>query len=83
MAVKIRFTHIGKKHMPVYRIVAIDERKRRDGAALENLGTYNPLTHQIVQFHKDRVDFWISQGAVITDSVKKVYKQFISQQSAA
>ena len=82
MAVKIRFSRIGKKHMPIYRIVAIDERKKRDGAALEDLGTYFPLDHKIVQFHKDRIDLWISKGAIITDGVKKVYKQFISQQPA-
>ena len=35
MAVKIRFSRIGKKHAPVYRIVAIDSRRKRDGKYLE------------------------------------------------
>lgn len=72
MAVKIRFTRIGKKHAPVYRIVATDSRRKRDGKCLENLGTYNPMTKEIVQFHADRIDYWISVGAVVTDSVQRL-----------
>lgn len=74
MAVKIRFSRVGKKKAPVYRIVAIDSRKKRDGAYLENLGTYDATKGQVVQFHKDRIDYWLSQGAIATDSVKKVIK---------
>lgn len=72
MAVKIRFTRIGKKHAPVYRIVATDSRRKRDGKCLENLGTYNPMTKEIVQFHADRIDYWISVGAIVTDSVQRL-----------
>jgi len=72
MAVKIRFTRIGKKHAPVYRIVATDSRRKRDGKFLENLGTYNPMTKEIVQFHADRIAYWISVGAIVTDSVQRL-----------
>ncbi len=72
MAVKIRFARIGKKHAPVYRIVAIDSRRKRDGKYLENLGTYNPMTKQIIQFHVERIQHWISVGAVVTDSVQRL-----------
>lgn len=74
MAVKIRFTRIGKKHAPVYRIVAIDSRKKRDGKCLENLGTYNPMTKDIVQFHEERINYWISVGAIVTDGVARLIK---------
>jgi small subunit ribosomal protein S16 len=74
MAVKIRFTRMGKKHAPVYRIVAIDSRKKRDGEYLENLGTYNPLTKDIVQWHEDRIAYWESKGAIVTDAVKRLQK---------
>ena len=74
MAVKIRFCRIGKKHAPVYRIVATDSRKKRDGKYLENLGTYNPKTKEIVQFHDDRLEYWVSVGAIVTDSVKRLVK---------
>ncbi len=74
MAVKIRLARIGKIHAPLYRIVAIDSRKKRDGEALDILGTYNPLTGDIVQFHNDRINEWIAKGAVVTDAVKKLQK---------
>jgi small subunit ribosomal protein S16 len=74
MAVKIRFARIGKKHAPIYRIVAIDSQRKRDGKFLENLGTYNPKTKQIVQLHEDRVAYWMSVGAIPTDVVARLIK---------
>jgi small subunit ribosomal protein S16 len=74
MSVKIRLSRIGKIHAPVYRIVAIDSRKKRDGEALDILGTYNPITGQLIQFHQDRVEQWVSKGAIISDAVKKIQK---------
>lgn len=78
MAVKIRLSRIGSKNAPCYRIVAVDSRKKRDGAFLENLGTYNPIKGGLVQFHADRIDHWISQGAQPSLTVlrlKKLYKK--------
>lgn len=76
MSVKIRLSRIGKKHAPFYRIVAIDSRKKRDGASLEILGTYNPLKGELIQFHNDRINDWISKGAVPTDAVKKLQRVY-------
>ena len=76
MSVKIRLARIGKKHAPYYRIVAIDSRKKRDGASLEILGTYNPLKGELVQFHNDRIEDWISKGAIPTDAVRKLQKMY-------
>ncbi|MGE0207337.1 MAG: 30S ribosomal protein S16, partial [Candidatus Babeliales bacterium] len=67
MAVKIRLSRIGKKNAPQYRIVAVDERKKRDGEYLDNLGTYEPIAHKIVQLHEDRIKDWLSKGAIMTD----------------
>ncbi len=83
MAVKIRFTRVGKKHAPIYRIVAIDSRKKRDGEYLENLGTYNPLTKEIVQWHADRIAYWESKGGIVTDAVKRLQKIKNKQANAA
>lgn len=74
MAVKIRFARVGKKHAPIYRIVAIDSRRKRDGMCLENLGTYNPKTKELVQFHDERVAHWISMGATPTEAVARLMK---------
>lgn len=75
MAVKIRLSRIGKKKAPCYRIVAVDSRKKRDGAYLENLGTYDAVKGNIVKLDKDRIDYWVSKGAVVADSVKKLIKK--------
>lgn len=84
MAVKIRLSRIGTKNAPFYRIVAIDSRKKRDGVALENLGSYDPRKGKLVQFHEDRINYWLSQGAVPTDALKKLqrlYRKETIQQS--
>ncbi len=74
MAVKIRLARIGKKNAPIFRIVAIDSRRQRDGAALEILGTYNPCTGAIVQYNAAAVEAWVQKGAIVTDAVKKIQK---------
>ena len=83
MAVKIRLSRIGKKNAPVYRIVAVDSRKKRDGEALENLGTYDPIKGALVQYHEERVQDWISKGAIVTDAVKKLQKKSKKEGSVA
>jgi small subunit ribosomal protein S16 len=76
MAVKMRLTRIGKKHAPFYRVIVTDGRNARDGKIIENVGTYDALKGDLVQFHADRVEHWISQGAVLTDSVQKLYAKY-------
>ena len=76
MSVKIRLARIGKKKAPFFRIVAVDSRKKRDGEYLENLGTYNPLTGELVQFHVERIQAWLDKGARRSDTVIKLQKQF-------
>ncbi len=73
--VKIRLTRVGRIHAPVYRIIAIDSRKKRDGEALEILGTYNPFTKELVQFHEEKINAWVAKGAVVSDAVKKLQRQ--------
>ena len=72
MAVKVRLSRCGRTHAPVFRIVATNSRNPRDGKALEILGTYNPLKHEIVQLHEDRIAYWASQGAQVSDAVEKI-----------
>ena len=74
MSVKIRLARIGKKHAPFFRVVAIDSKKKRDGEALEILGTYNPSTGELIRLDEKGIDAWVSKGAVVTDAVKKLQK---------
>jgi len=74
MSVKIRLSRIGKKNRPYWRVVAVDSRKKRDGAYLDNLGTYDPIKHQVVQFHTDKIATWVAKGAVCSPTVIKLLK---------
>ena len=82
MAVKIRLSRIGKKNRPYWRVVAVDSRKKRDGAFLDDLGTYDPIKHVIVQLHRERIDEWVSKGAICSDTVKKLMKMNKDSKSA-
>jgi len=74
--VKIRLTQTGKKNAKQYRVIAIEDSKRRDGDAIEILGFYNPLVKPAqISLKKDRIDYWVSVGAVVTDSVKKLIEK--------
>ena len=72
MGVKIRLTRMGTKKRPFYRIVAMDSRKKRDGAYLENLGVYHPLEtdENEVQLNEDRIRNWLGTGAKPSNTVK-------------
>ncbi|MEI7578755.1 MAG: 30S ribosomal protein S16 [bacterium] len=71
--VKLRLTRTGKKHAPQYRVIAIQAKTKRDGKALEYLGYYNPLTKpSTIELKKERIEYWLSQGAVATKSVNNL-----------
>lgn len=73
--VKIRLTQTGTKNRRTYRVVAIEEGKRRDGRAIEILGFYNPLVKPPhISVKKDRVDYWLSVGAQLTPAAEKLLK---------
>ncbi|OGB83432.1 30S ribosomal protein S16 [candidate division TM6 bacterium RIFCSPHIGHO2_12_FULL_32_22] len=76
MSVKLRLTRIGRIHAPIYRIIATDSKSPRDGKFIEILGTYNPASKEIVQFKEEKINDWISKGALPSDSVKKIIKLF-------
>lgn len=73
---KIRLSQTGSNNRRLFRIVAIEEGKKRDGKAKEILGYYNPLVKPVViSVNKDRVSYWISKGAQVTPSAKKLIDQ--------
>jgi small subunit ribosomal protein S16 len=69
--VKIRLTRLGTKNKPFYRIVAIDERQKAKGTALEILGFWHPSIKK-VEIDKAKVEEWTKKGALITPAVKKL-----------
>lgn len=67
---------IGAKKRPFYRIVAVDERKKRTGSYLELLGTYNPLTEpKEIIFDQAKVDDWVKKGAQLSHGMLRILGQ--------
>lgn len=83
MAVRIRLSRIGKTNRPYCRIVAIDSKKKRDGASLETLGSYDPVKHEVIQLHMDKIEQWISKGAKFSAAVEKLIKNKKTSSSKA
>ena len=80
MAVKIRLARHGAKKRPYYRIVVSDSRKPRDGRFIEEVGRYNPCVEPaLVQFDKERVDYWMGVGAQPTDTVERLWKSYSAE----
>ena len=76
MAVKLRLTRMGAKKKPVYRIVASDSRRPRDGQYIELVGTYNPLTQPAtINVNEEVALKWLSNGAEPTDTVRSLLSQ--------
>ena len=76
MALKIRLTKVGSVHQPIYRVVVAEARSRRDGAAVENVGTYSPrLKGNPAKLDLARIDYWLSKGAKATDTVNAMIKK--------
>ncbi|MGN0005092.1 MAG: 30S ribosomal protein S16 [Candidatus Gastranaerophilaceae bacterium] len=67
--VKIKLKRMGYKKNPLYRIIVINATTKRDGAAIQQLGHYNPKTKEM-KFDKQSALDWISKGAQPTDTVK-------------
>ncbi|HTR82776.1 MAG TPA: 30S ribosomal protein S16 [Bacteroidota bacterium] len=73
MAVKLRLQRIGKKKQPLYKIVAIDSRRKRNGRFIDAVGSYNPRTNPMtITLREDRVFHWLERGAQPTDTVKNL-----------
>ena len=76
MAVSLRLQRHGATHRPFYKLVATDSRNVRDGRFIEQLGTYDSVSnpHKIT-FNLDRVDFWVANGAQMSDTVRALVDQ--------
>jgi small subunit ribosomal protein S16 len=65
---------MGAKKRPSYRIVAADSRSPRDGAFIEVVGFYDPITDPAtINVNLDRARHWLSVGAQPTDTVRSIF----------
>lgn len=76
MSVSLRLSRGGSKKRPYYKVVVANSRAPRDGAYLEQVGTYNPLLAKDdanrVRLVEDRVRYWLGVGAQPTDRVARM-----------
>ena len=71
----ISLMRIGAKGKPFYRLVVKEKRSKRDGAYIENVGTYDPMKNPAaVQLNHDRIQYWIGVGAKPTETVASLIK---------
>jgi small subunit ribosomal protein S16 len=65
-----------------YQVLVADQRYAPKGRYIERVGSYNPI-NQTAELNLERIDYWVSQGAQVSDSVKKIVKQFKKQEASA
>ena len=69
----MRLTRVGSTKNPVYRIVVVDSRTRRDGRAIETIGQYNPRTEpSLIEIDAEKAKKWLGEGAQPSRTVKKL-----------
>ncbi len=73
----IRLARVGARKQPHYRVVVIEKERARNGRSVEVVGTYNPRTTPAsVNLKKDRVDYWVSKGAQMSQTVARLVSKY-------
>lgn len=78
MALVIRMRQQGANSRQRFRVVVTDIRAPRDGKYVEKLGWYNPFAEEGKNYQLDvpRIQFWVDQGAQVSDRVVSLVKRF-------
>lgn len=75
--VTIRLARGGSKKRPFYHITVADSRRARNSRFIERVGFFNPVARgqeETLRIDNERIDFWVSQGAQLSDRVAKLVK---------
>ena len=76
LVLMIRLARRGARKQPHYRIVVIEKERARNGRPVEVVGTYNPRTNPAsVELKRDRVEYWVSKGAQMSERVNKLFSK--------
>lgn len=74
--VKIRLRRMGARNRPFYRVVVSDSRRVPNAPAIDEIGFWDPSrTPAALEIDRDRVDYWVRRGALLSDSVRKLVGQ--------
>jgi len=70
----IRLSRRGARKQPVYRVVVIEKERARNGRSVEVVGLYNPrTTPATIDLKRDRIQYWVSKGAKMSERVNKLF----------
>ena len=74
--VRVRLSRGGGKKRPYYHIVVVDQKSKRDGKCIERIGSYDPNleNEKRITLKQDRLEYWLNQGAQMSDRVKLLHK---------
>ena len=73
---RIRLRRVGKKGHPAYRIVVAEAAAPRDGAYVEWIGQYDPMTDPpAVTLKADRAIAWLQKGAQPSAAVHRILER--------
>ncbi len=76
--VRLRLKRLGRRNRPYYRLTAIDQRTRREGRSIEELGHYDPInqdTSKQFDVNEERVRYWLSVGAQPSQTVRDLLRK--------
>ena len=83
--VTIRLSRGGSKKRPFYHLSVTDSRSARNGRYIERVGFFNPVARgqeERLRIDNERVDYWVSQGANLSERVVGLLKEQKKQQAA-
>ncbi len=84
--VSIRLARSGAKKRPYYHLVAADSRRARGGRYIERLGFFNPIAvegQEGLRVDLERVDYWVSVGAKLSDRATKLVESYRKEAASA
>ncbi len=73
--VRIRLKRFGTRNKPFFRVVVMDSRSPRDGAAIEEIGYFNPRQASEFSLDVQRIEYWVGKGAQPSDRVLSLLKR--------
>ena len=80
----IRLARVGARKQPHYRVVVIEKDRARNGRSVEVVGTYNPRTTPAsLSLKRERIDYWVGNGARLSDRVEKLIAKPAPEPAAA
>lgn len=73
MSLVIRFANAGRKGERKYKIVVKEKRSKRDGRAVDIIGTYQKtVSNEIKNVDKKKLSYWKEKGAQVSVGVSKI-----------